>query len=217
MDYIEIDRGAWKREEYFEHYTRAVPCTYSMTVKLDITRLHQSGGKLYPAMLYLLSRTAAEYESFRTALRPDGKLVVYREIHPSYTIFNKDAHTFSCIWTEYTEDYQAFARRYHADVERYERAEGFCPKPDMPENCFNASMIPWFSFESFQLNTPDFQYLLPIFTMGRFQEEAGRFLLPLAAQVHHAVCDGYHLCGFLHSLQEKLDAWTGQGGREGLC
>lgn len=209
MEYREIDLRTWERREYFEHYTSAVPCTYSMTVKLDITELRKSGARLYPAMLYLLCGTVNEFEQFRTAFRHDGKLAVYREMHPSYTIFNRAKETFSCIWTECSDDYTEFLRRYQEDIERYEGAEGFLPKPGMPENCFNVSMIPWTVFDSFQLNTPDYKYLLPIFTMGRYSEENGRCLMPLAAQVHHAVCDGYHLCRFLDSLQKKLDSWPG--------
>lgn len=56
------------------------------------------------------------------------------------------------------------------------------------------SMVPWASFEAFHLNLQKgYDYLPPIFTMGRFHEEGGKVLLPLAVQVHHAVCDGFHL------------------------
>ena len=46
---------------------------------------------------------------------------------------------------------------------------------------------------------------LPIFTMGRYYEENGKTLLPLAVQVHHGVCDGFHLCRFVSGLQARLD------------
>lgn len=38
MLFEKIDRDTWARKEYFEHYFSNVPCTYSMTVKLDITK-----------------------------------------------------------------------------------------------------------------------------------------------------------------------------------
>ena len=40
--------------------------------------------------------------------------------------------------------------------------------------------------------------------MGRYEEKNGRWYLPLAAQVHHAVCDGYHLCQFLEDLGRQI-------------
>ena len=52
MNYTVIDMDAWPRRERYEHYMRAVPCTYSMTVKLDITSLRRRGLRIYPAMLH---------------------------------------------------------------------------------------------------------------------------------------------------------------------
>lgn len=43
VDYEVIDIASWPRREYFEHYMNAVPCTYSMTVRLDITNLRGCG------------------------------------------------------------------------------------------------------------------------------------------------------------------------------
>ena len=87
----------------------------------------------------------------------------------------------------------------------YGTVEAFNAKPDTPENCFDVSMIPWASFESFHLHTQGFTYLLPIFTMGKYCEENGEYYLPLALQVHHAVCDGFHACRFINTLQEEID------------
>ena len=33
--------------------------------------------------------------------------------------------------------------------------------------------------------------------MGKYYKENDKILLPLAIQVHHAVCDGFHICRFL--------------------
>lgn len=67
-------------------------------------------------------------------------------------------------------------------------------------------MLPWASFQGFNLNLQKgYDFLQPIFTMGKYQEENGRTLLPLAIQVHHGVCDGFHLCRFVNSLQERLE------------
>ena len=204
MDFTVIDRDAWSRREYFEHYLSAVPCTYSMTTKLDITNLRRKGRKLCPTMLYLLAKTVNRHEEFRMAFRQDGQLVRYSSMNPSYTVFHPESKTFSNLWTEYTESYEAFCRSYQEDIQRFGSVEGFYAKPDPPENCFPVSMIPWRSFEGFNLNTPDFRYLIPIFTMGRYEEKDGRWYLPLAVQVHHAVCDGYHLCQFLEDLERQI-------------
>ena len=51
----------------------------------------------------------------------------------------------------------------------------------------------------------DGKFLLPIFTMGKYFERDGKRLLPLAIQVHHAVCDGYHVGLFVETLQDQIN------------
>lgn len=59
---------------------------------------------------------------------------------------------------------------------------------------------------SFNLNlAKGHAYTLPIFTLGKFFLEGERTLLPVALQVHHGVCDGFHTCRFLNELQALLD------------
>lgn len=66
-------------------------------------------------------------------------------------------------------------------------------------------MLPWTSFTSFHLQVAGAgRHLLPIFTMGRAEEKDGVRTLPLAIQVHHAVCDGYHVGRFLTLLRESF-------------
>ena len=201
-----IDRENWSRKEYFEHYFSNVPCTYSMTTKLDITKIIESKKKLYPAMLYYLTTIVNRHVEFRIAFNKDNELGVYDEMLPCYTIFHKDTETFSNLWTVYCKDYEEFYKMYENDLRQYGNQKGMFGKPDVPDNCFTVSMIPWVSFEGFNLNLQKgYDYLLPIFTMGKYYEENGRILLPLAIQVHHAVCDGFHVCRFINELQELIN------------
>lgn len=202
-----IDRENWSRKEYFEHYFSNVPCTYSMTTKLDITKIIESKKKSYPAMLYYLTTIVNRHVEFRIAFNKDNELGVYDEMLPCYTIFHKDTETFSNLWTVYCKDYEEFYKMYENDLRQYGNQKGMFGKPDVPDNCFTVSMIPWVSFEGFNLNLQKgYDYLLPIFTMGKYYEENGRILLPLAIQVHHAVCDGFHLCRFINELQELINS-----------
>ncbi len=38
MHLKKINTNNWDRKEYFVHYFSNIPCTYSMTIKLDITK-----------------------------------------------------------------------------------------------------------------------------------------------------------------------------------
>lgn len=205
MGFNLIDLEKWERKEYYLHFINEVRCTYSATVNLDITNL--KGQRLYPAMIWLLTQTVNLFPEFRTALTDEG-LGIYDKLNPSYTIFNSSKKTFSVIWTEFNADYIKFLKAYEEDLAKYSLSTNFAPKPQRPKNSFDVSMLPWFSFTAFDINVFDEgKYLLPIFTMGKFFDVGEKRMLPLAIQVHHAVCDGYHVGKFIETLQEKISSF----------
>ena len=203
MAFTLIDLDNWERREHYLYFINEVRCSYSVCVNLDISNLN--GQRLYPAMLWLLTRTVNEMPEFRTSFTEDG-LGYYSEMHPAYTVFNRDTKTFSGIWTAYQPDYSSFLHGYEEDARKYSFTTQYEPKPGRPANSFDVSMVPWFSFTAFNLNVfGDGTYLLPIFTMGKTFEENEKTMLPLAIQVHHAVCDGYHVGKFIETLQANIN------------
>ena len=93
MEYTVIDLERWPRREFYEHYMRAVPCTYSMTVRLDITNIRRRGYRLYPALLWQLTCAVDACEPFRMALRGE-ELVCYRRMRPCFTVFHAGSGSF---------------------------------------------------------------------------------------------------------------------------
>ena len=200
-----IDPETWERREFYEHFINEVVCSYSVTVNVDITPLKDH--VLYPAMIWLLTKTVNGMPEFRTSLTRDG-LGIYDDMHPMYTVFNKENKNFSGIWSYFSEDYGTFLKAYQADTAEYSKSTRYAPKAGTPENAFNISMVPWLEFTSLNLNVfDDGKYLLPIFTMGKYFEREGKRLLPLAIQVHHAVCDGYHVGLFVENLQNNINGF----------
>ena len=41
--------------------------------------------------------------------------------------------------------------------------------------------------------------------MGKYTRKEGRVWLPISIQVHHAVCDGFHVCRFL-DMREMIES-----------
>ena len=198
-----IDIENWERREFYEHFINEVICTYSTVVNIDITPL--KGQRLYPAMIWLLTKTVNDMPEFRTSLTKEG-LGIYDDMHPMYTVFNQENKNFSGIWSYFDEDYSEFLKNYEADANEYSKSTRFAPKSGTPANSFNISMVPWLEFTAFNINVFDEgKFLLPIFTMGKYFERDSRRYLPLAIQVHHAVCDGYHMGLFVSKLQEYVN------------
>ena len=203
MAFRKIDIENWERREFYEHFISQVVCSYSVSVNLDITNL--IGQKLYPAMIWLLTKTVNDIPEFRTSLTAEG-LGIYDDMHPMYTVFNKENKNFSGIWSYFSEDYDTFLRSYEEDTAKYSTSTHYAPKDGTPVNSFNISMLPWVEFTGLNINVYDEgKFLLPIFTMGKYFERDDKRMLPLAIQVHHAVCDGYHVGAFVERLQKYID------------
>lgn len=206
MSFRPIDLEHWNRLEYFRHYHQTVPCTYSMTIKLDISSLRQRNLKVFPTMLYALAVVVNRHRELRTVFNAEGVLGIYDVMHPCYTVFHKTSNTFSNLWTFFDSDYSTFLQACQKDMELFGANEGILGKPNVPENCFTVSCIPWVTFDGFNLNLPKSNdYLIPIFTMGKFFQDGQRTLMPLAVQVHHAVCDGFHTARLINEVQELLE------------
>lgn len=52
MQFTKIDINNWTRKEYFDHYFDNTPCTYSMTVKLDISKLKKDGKIISDSLIW---------------------------------------------------------------------------------------------------------------------------------------------------------------------
>lgn len=204
-----IDLDTWPRREHFAHYRRRVPCTYSMTVEVDVTEfaaaLSRSERKSYVAQVWALATVVNRHEEFRMCLTESGDPAVWPVVHPAFTVFNADRETFACVWTPYDADFGAFHEAAAPLLAEHGRATSFFPQGPPPPNAFDVSSLPWRSFTGFNLNIRDgYDHLAPIFTLGRYVSRGGRVFLPLAVQVHHAAADGFHTARLVGELEELV-------------
>ena len=203
-----IDTSSWKRKPYFDHYFSQIRCSYSITVNIDITNVlsfkDRNKIKLYPLLIYVISKAVNKYEEFRTAINDRGEVGIWETLSPCYTVFHKDSESFSNIWTEWNDDLNLFLSNFEQDSKRFGQIDRIDAKPNTPANVFPISSLPWTTFTGFNLNIfADGTYLLPIFTYGKYFKNGNRYLIPLSIQVHHAVCDGFHVSRLINEIQQE--------------
>lgn len=118
-----IDKDTWKRKPYFDHYFSQIRCTYSITVNIDISGIiafkNKSRSKLYPLLIYVLTKAVNNHEEFRIAINDKGELGVWDTLLPCYTVFHEENETFSNLWTEWNDDLIAFLSNYERDIEMF--------------------------------------------------------------------------------------------------
>ncbi|MEQ4673251.1 type A chloramphenicol O-acetyltransferase [Providencia vermicola] len=205
MSYTRFNVEAWQRKEHYHVYNEQVNCGFSLTVKIDITSLYRfislRDYRFYPTMIYLLSSIVNKHDEFKLS-KKNNELILWDKVHPSFTIFHNQTETFSSLWCEYSDNIHIFMDNYHHQLALYKDDNKLAPQPAQAENIFYISSLPWVSFDSFNLNIANIaSNFTPIFTMGKFYREGDKILLPLSIQVHHAVCDGFHVGRFVNELQ----------------
>lgn len=132
-EYTVVDLSRWARKEHFEVFQGFAQSTFNQTVQLDITvllkHIKEVGWKFYPAIISLISDVVNRHPEFRMAMK-DDELVIWNEVHPSYTLFHKETETFSSLWSHYDGNIHHFQRVYAEDVARYGNILAYWPKEE---------------------------------------------------------------------------------------
>lgn len=190
-----------------------IPCGYTVTVRLDVENLYQQvkkcGLKFYPAFIYCTGKVVNEKREFKMGVDQEGRPGYFDVMHPNFTIFHKDDHTFSDIWSYYDDDFQTCYQNIINDMETYKDVKGPKGKEGQPPNFFCISCVPWMDFTGYSTWVPTGRpNLFPIITFGKYVEEEGRRKLSAALTISHASADGYHASMFFERLQEVLDEFV---------
>ena len=206
-----IDLATWARAEHFEYYRSRIPCTYAITVEIDVTELtealRRSNRKTFAAQVWALAEVVNRHDEFRLTLDQHGDPATWQRLHPAFTVFNSESETFACLWTPYDEDFGEFHAQMSDVLMEHNDDTRMFPQGDPPPDTFDVSSLPWTAFTSFELQISGSEHhFLPIFTLGRYAERGGRTLLPLAVQVHHAAADGFHTARLINDLRQLVSA-----------
>lgn len=210
MKFTPIDLQTWPRGQMFYYFSKMAPTGYSLTVNIDITELRQAlkeaGLKFFPAYLWLVTKNLNCQTEFKVAEK-DGVLGFYDTLTPLYAAFHEDDHTFSLMWTEYTDCFSQFYRSYIENQKNFGDVHGVLCQPQTPppENAYTVSCLPWVDFTHFAVHSYENKpYYFPSVEAGRFFEQEGRIIMPLSITCHHATTDGYHVKCFLEALQNDI-------------
>ncbi|MFL0564638.1 CatA-like O-acetyltransferase [Microbacterium sp. 179-I 1D1 NHS] len=210
-----IHLETWTRRETFDYYRNQVPCTYAITVEVDVTQLvavlRRTKRKTYIAQIWAIANAVNRRREFRMALTDAGAPAAWPIAHPAFTVFDAARETFSAVWSQYDADFATFHERTAKVLADAASASTMFPLGELPPNAFDVSSIPWTHFTGFSLQIDEgTRHLLPIFTIGRHIERDERTFMPLAIQVHHSSADGFHTARLINDIQDLMaePAWV---------
>jgi chloramphenicol O-acetyltransferase type A len=208
MNYKKIDIENWDRRELFKLYTTDLKIVMNMTVDMDVTPLvkyvKRRGMRFYLTMMWAVSNIINAHEEFRYTLRDNGELWCWDYVSPNYTDFNPETGKFVKFATEYSTDLDTFHARAVEDCAKYKWESGFIP--NQPENFFDITCLPWTRYKSFDLHVSGDtnKRMFPVVMWGKYEDEGGKFIMPVTVNFNHAAGDGYNLCRFFEELKTEI-------------
>ena len=209
MNYKAINIESWERRDLFKLYTTDLKIVMNMTVDFDVTPIVRyvkaRGMRFYPTMIWVVSKIMNSHDEFRYSLRENGELWCWDSVSPSYTDFNPETGKFVKFVTEYSDDLELFHARAVENSIKYKNASGFIE--NQPENIFDISCLPWVKYKSFdlQVSSDSNGRMFPVVIWGKYEEQEGKFIMPVTMNFNHAAGDGYHFCRFFEELKAEIE------------
>ena len=211
--YRVIDKETYYRKGVFRHFSEDCKCSTSMTARVDVTdlaeRSKKTGTKFYINFLYILTKVLNSRDDYRMGyLWQTNELICYDRIHPTQYVFHEDTETCTPVYSKWCGDYETFYASALEDAERAKETREYMLDSAGHPNWFDASFIPWLSYDSLNVELPDgYLYFAPIVNWGKYREENGRLKMPVSVRLNHAVADGYLLAKVFVLLEEEIQAF----------
>lgn len=212
VTYRLVDRETYYRRGVYRHFTEDCKCSVSMTARVDVTALwdwsKKTGTKFYLNFLYALTKALNSRDDYRLYyFWQTDELACYDVIHPTQYIFHEDTETCTPVYSYYYEDYAEFYRHALCDAEEAKKTREYRPAPAESPNRFDASFIPWLSYDGLHVELPDgYFFFPPIVNWGRCREENGRLVMPVSIRMNHAAADGYLIAKAFHLIGDEMAA-----------
>ena len=142
-------------------------------------------------------------------LKETNELICYDVINPIQYIFHEDTETFTLVYTEYDEDYQKFYKTAMRDAEEAKKTREYGFDIMNHPNWFDASCIPWLSYDSMHLELPDVHmFFAPVINWGKYKEENSRLVMPVTVRLNHAIADGYLVANVFRLLEQEIEGFV---------
>ena len=200
-----VDLSSWPRREIFEFFSGIANPYYSVTFRLDVTRLRRTTAarslSFYHSLIWLCTRALARVEAFYYAVS-EGQLVRLERRRPSFTHLKSGSESFQIITPTWEESLEGFCT---AAKEQAEKQDFFIDPSGEGIDMIFFSCLPWLDVTALtnerDLDPDD---AIPRIAWGKYVEEKGRLSLGLSVEVNHRFIDGAHIGRFAQELERMI-------------
>ena len=200
-----VDFASWPRREIYEFFSPISNPFYSVTFRLDVTKLHRytkaKGLSFYHSLIWLCTRAMERVEAFSYAAE-EGRVVKLAGRRPSFTHLKPGSDSFQIVTLPCEgsmEDFCAAAKK------KAEEQDYFIDFSGEGIDMIFFSCLPWLDVTALtNERNLDVDDAIPRIAWGKFVEENGRETLGLSVEVNHRFIDGLHIGRFARELERMI-------------
>ncbi len=130
----------------------------------------------------------------------DGQLGWWDKVDTHYTLLRTGTDLFTHTVTPYSACFAEYHARFLDDKREAEACDSLYYNHSSPPDTFHLTIMPNLPFSSISFSKPASftgagsanQAFIPFAIIGQYRQRAGKTILPLAVEFHHAVNDGVH-------------------------
>ena len=202
-----LEVSSWKRREHFELFRGFANPFFSVSVDVDATRVWEESRQpgapsFYVATLFHSLRAANSTEAFRLRIRGD-RVWLHDSVRASATILRED-DTFGFGIFPPAPTLEEFNSHASGEVAAARRVAPLVLPRAGEDDLIYHSSLPWMRFTAFTNAVNGGKDSVPRVVFGKCAQRGGRWTLPVAVEVHHALVDGLDVARYLTALQAGL-------------
>ena len=202
-----LDPESWPRRQIFDFFSPISQPFYSVTFRLDVTRLHrfvrERGLSFYHSLIWLCTRALERVDAFSVAME-EGAPVLLESRRPSFTHLKPGSECFQIVTLPCEgslEEFCAAAKR------KCEEQSEFIDIAGEGIDMIFFSCLPWLDLTALTNERDlDVDDAIPRIAWGKITEENGRETLGLSIEVNHRFIDGVHIGLFARELEGLIAA-----------
>jgi len=210
--YSEVNCANWERKKLFDLFDGYDDPFFNITANIEIGNLpvycKNNGLSFNLTTIFISQKVINTIPELKMRIAEDS-VRLYEKVNCGSTIFMPDK-TFSFCYYPFNEDLKLFDKKGKADINKLKDEGGFDPRHD-ELNLIYYSTIPWVKFTSIKHPRRDGKVdSIPKIVLGKWFEENGKYFLPLSAEAHHGLVDGYHIGLYFNGMEEEFKKLTAQ-------
>lgn len=203
----ELNIEIWNRKTQYHFFKDFDDPYFNLVAHIDVSKLRSFCKKenlsFFLASLHFSGRAVNAVQGMRLRLK-DNKVLDFDKIHIGSTVFRKD-ETFSFAHFPFLEDLHLFCERSRG-IADYQIEKGGMEDPPGMLDIVYYSVVPWVHFLGLKHPHKKGDITgIPRIVFGKYEEQNGKYLMPVSVEVHHSLADGYHVGLYFKEFQHLID------------